>query len=359
MGSACTLLEKFLLGVQTHLPDLSIEAELRKNACAELPITLVVRFPEPLIGEIATRSRLCWDSHLQKEVSFTLALRSKFAHPSVMIQVTGWFGITFPELRALEELLIQDLGDSFCKKTVYNWWELNKDTSGPMTDLQHSKFRRVVASLFETATAKAVFMRHHKEDALWGYIHSFDFEIESLCFTNESGTRLTANVRMLEQIDCANKKVMDFLGTRTLQQDRVLAQLVAPSSINWLAALYGHSIGQPGADVAKMIKLFSAATVWGPGSDGWHKYDHTWTLVDAKNMLGRVKTEQGRTVWRRRGTIRGMSKHGALLPQSHVTVREHDASKTETLRAHDKTRALLSMFIVPFFLIMTVFALTR
>merc|ERR1719433_2391903 len=75
--------------------------------------------------------------------------------------------------------------------------------------------------------------------------------------------------------------------------------LFAPSQVNMCAAIYGHDVGQPGADPSKLTKLFSAAEWWGPGPGGWQRWDQTWQCVDQRDTLGRTIREQGRLLWHR------------------------------------------------------------
>lgn len=100
-------------------------------------------------------------------------------------------------------------------------------------------------------------------------------------------------VRVTATVEAAS----DELIAEMPQHELKLGEYFMTSSMNWLALFNSHLIGQSGADAARIIKLLSAAKRWGPGPDGWHQNDETWTCVDQKNLLGKITLEQGRVIW--------------------------------------------------------------
>merc|ERR1712059_198425 len=101
--------------------------------------------------------------------------------------------------------------------------------------------------------------------------------------------------------------------------------------------------GCKGANAAKITKLFSAAQWWGPGQEGWQRWDDTWLLTDKRDVFGRVVAEQGRIVWSLasgtpcgRQTLR--SRHGPA--QSIPSMGEHRQSSL-TSRVQGCTASLV------------------
>jgi pimeloyl-ACP methyl ester carboxylesterase len=70
------------------------------------------------------------------------------------------------------------------------------------------------------------------------------------------------------------------------------------SATNFGKMRYDKLLGLTGANVAMIVKLFSAVDWWGPGEDGWQKWDNTWLCTDKKDAFGRIIVEQGRILWR-------------------------------------------------------------
>merc|ERR1719296_138009 len=64
-----------------------------------------------------------------------------------------------------------------------------------------------------------------------------------------------------------------------------------------MRAFYGKQAGVEGACVLKFMKLFTAAEWWAPGSDGGHRFDHSWLAVDRTDRFGRVQAAHGRLIW--------------------------------------------------------------
>ena len=189
------------------------------------------------------------------------------------------------------------LGKDFSRSTAFQCWQERKEEF----PFQTSKLRRVHESL-----AQYYLPSYVAEKAFWGYlnappkgcsgVHSLEFHQE------DDEIRVTARRRQpTAQCQLEQLAIIDELCVEVLLQDRLLGEQFAPSSMNFLAMTHGHSAGQKGADPKKIAKLMSAAKHWGPGTDGWHRFDETWTCTDQKDWLGRTIEEQGRILWHKPG----------------------------------------------------------
>jgi len=304
-GSACDLVSAVLLGIQDHLPELRPEIDLREGGSTgstEL-VSITVRFGDaPIVGEVATLSRCCF------EVRITGPLRFALRQPSAAScggckqpLVLAASGFDLPNLRDVAEMrsqLASLLGRGFDREAAYEWWQSNKDKEYP---LETSKFHRMFESLFGQK-ATQLLPAQIRVDALWGYLHNPGCSIQTFTFHKDHkarGITVTATraaPRTTEE--AALVETCRQISHTVLRENRSAGERFATSTTSFCAMLYGHEVEQAGARAATIIKLFSAAKWWGPGDDGWHRWDQTWTCKDKRNKLGMLTEENGRIVWR-------------------------------------------------------------
>eukprot|EP00928_Gymnodinium_smaydae_P036886 TRINITY_DN25706_c0_g1_i2.p1 TRINITY_DN25706_c0_g1~~TRINITY_DN25706_c0_g1_i2.p1 ORF type:complete len:454 (+),score=104.16 TRINITY_DN25706_c0_g1_i2:86-1447(+) len=319
-STACEVFEALLGGVQRHVPEVCVSVDVvdreSSRAASRLApsevVAIVLRLGVPqLVGEIATRSRVCGELRLSQEVRLALLRppptsdgerdhrKAKAAAPESPLEVSV-SGLAFPKIEEVAHLrarLESELGDSFDRHSAYAWWLKNKDEEFP---LQHSKFRRVYESFFRHAPLP----RWACEKGFWGFINATTleasfFKLFRFHHDGKGSVEMTAlRHPPTSPADVAQMAICDAMCRDVLLTDRPIAERFSPSSMNYMAMVWGRDVNQPGADPHKIAKLFAAADSWGPGPSGWHKLDDTWLCVDEKNAFGRVTKEQGRTIWR-------------------------------------------------------------
>lgn len=312
LDSAGEFVDGFLLGLNEQLPGLKASADVHWDTESA---TLVVRFVgAPLMGEIATRSRIGYFVRLGKEVRITLRLPSATTNSIISADAVSattplrlhFSGISFepfPEVEPLRKRIQEVLGSNFNQCTAFEWWDANKDE---VSSLQDSKLRWALESILSMRSAQAVMPQNGKERLLWGFLHCRPLELVSFEF-RESGTEgIRVNGTCKDPVSPEDKRVQaayDEVAVSVSQKDLSLGEYFMPSSVNWLALFHAETLRQSGLQVTganpKLVtKLFSAAKEWGPGEDGWQANDHTWNCVDQKDVLGRFTLKQGRIVWR-------------------------------------------------------------
>mmetsp|Transcript_27385 Transcript_27385/g.78321 ORF Transcript_27385/g.78321 Transcript_27385/m.78321 type:complete len:461 (-) Transcript_27385:90-1472(-) len=306
-ASACELVRALLLGVGTHLPDLQPEIDLREHS-PDAPgvesVSLALNFgSRVVVGEVATPSRCCFEVRLSGIVRFALERPSPSAGDSQLKLTLRVHGVDLPALQdgiELRKRLQVELGSEaggFCKQEVFDWWMQHKDTAYP---LETSKFHRLYESLFGQRGMQLL-PKTINHDSLWGFLHNPGCTIQSFTFHSDSRDRTTLTA---ERSPAKSDEEAELLKTcRQVAQDilkdnRAAGERFAASATNFAALLYGHEIGQAGAKAAVIVKLFSAAKWWGPGTDGWGRFDQTWGCKDKRNAFGVVVEEQGRILWR-------------------------------------------------------------
>lgn len=303
--AACDIVDAVLLGVLAHAPGEIRSVELGQGSEPSICVCLK---NASLRGEFATRSRMGGDVLLRPEIRFSVkpqritspaAFRQGSA--SVVLVVAGFEIHPMPDSVELHDRLIDELGEeNFCRESVYKWWEEHLDEFSP----ERSKLRRIYESFLALKTAPLP--RWAREKGMWGYVNSELDVLESFEFHRDrrapGGVTVTAVRRPLADPKAAATVAMcDAFCQDVIRSERFMAERLAASSINYVAMIHGRAVGSWGACPRKIAKLFSAARQWGPGTDGWHRFDDTWLCVDAKDRLGRTIEEQGRIVWRPRG----------------------------------------------------------
>lgn len=304
-NTACDLVSAVLLGIQEHLPDLRPEIDLREGGVVGSTevVSIAVRFGDaPIVGEVATLSRCCYEVRLGGPLRFALRRPAQAAEVGrsqpLVLQVAG---LDLPNLRdvtLMRDKLASLLGSDFDRKNAYAWWQEHKDEEYP---LESSKFHRMYESLFGAKTTQLL-PRQIAIDALWGYLHNPGCSIQSFSFHKDykaRGVTITATrVAPKSMEEAALVETCRQISHTVLRENRTAGEKFATSTTNFCAMLYGHEVNQAGAKAPLIVKLFSAAKWWGPGDDGFHKYDNTWTVKDKRNKLGILVEEQGRIIWR-------------------------------------------------------------
>mmetsp|Transcript_14472 Transcript_14472/g.25462 ORF Transcript_14472/g.25462 Transcript_14472/m.25462 type:complete len:467 (+) Transcript_14472:70-1470(+) len=304
---AYNLVEAILLGAQRHLPEVLVSTHFVtgqdcKRRCpgfksaAGAVAAVIVRFSErEMIGEFATRSRIGSSIRLAQEVAFAL-LQPEDASPLRL----AVYGLDFPSLeesRDIRQRLRGLLGEGYNSKNAFKWWLQNRDREYP---LDKSKMRRIHASSFEGPPMVRP-PDFAAEAALWGYLNAPSNVPESFDFYDEGkdGIRVTARILPASSDEEEETRVLsDEVQTDAMKpHQRTWAEPLLPSAINMSALTHGRAGGGPGAEPAKIAKLFSAASTWGPGHKGWQSADGTWLCTDTKDAVGRVVKEQGRVIW--------------------------------------------------------------
>lgn len=300
VDAACNLVEAILSGLHRHLPDVTATPEILGSGeldgagvCA-----LRVRFePGPLVGEIATRTRIAVSVLLSREVCFLLQRPPNREEGPLTLCVSGLSLPRLPELVRLRELLTEALGSNPSAEECFAWWQKHKDREFP---LKTSKFHRLVESMMGMRSVQMMPASVHR-DMFWGYMNTSDLDVEAFEFHWSSGHGVTVTVRQrqLERPEDAEAQIQNALIARKmLVEKRNSGERLCLSAINVAAMIYGSDVGQPGAKLDAIVKLLSAAHWWGCGADGWHCWDETWLCTDKKDSFGRVVEKQGRIIWR-------------------------------------------------------------
>lgn len=312
--TACRFVEALLLGVAKHLPQVRIEVEILTasgSAPLEWPagvqgplVSLVARLtPGPIIGEMATRSRLPLDVWIDGELRFALQPPQKEPCGSPLVLFTSGLQMrALPDAIPLRQQMKAALGNGYDLASAYDWWQTHKE----QFPLKTSKLRRVVESFF-SQKAKHVTPAVKLHTALWGFTQ-IDVGIEWTAFEfhiNRTGpspwVTVTASFYDLPSIeDDAEvlRKTEWTLKQMANLTNRKLGETFATSAAHYARMKVDSALGFPGANADKIVKLFSAADWWGPGEDGWSQWDDTWLCTDKKDAFGRMVVEQGRVLWR-------------------------------------------------------------
>jgi len=297
-AAAYGMVEGLLLGVQDHLPGLGAEVRLEAPVQgAEPSASLVLRFARaPVVGDFATRSRVGFQLHLSEELAFSVRPPALLGD-GLVLYVRGLAFVPLKETGELRVKLKAILGEEFSPASTYAWWENHKDEVCPLAS---SKMRWLVESILGLRSAQAVTPQKGKEKMIWGMMHTRTLTIEGFHFLDQEkrGVRVTSMVKPPatpeeEEMEAIYGELMAAMPAHELS----MGEYFMPSSMNWVRLHCSSLLRQPGADPAKIRKLLSGARAWGPGEDGWRRWDDTWLCVDSRDAFGRAQ-EQGRTVWR-------------------------------------------------------------
>jgi len=316
--AACDFVAALLLGIHAHLPALCPRIDLREGrGLSEKDdlVSLSVRFhdSEPIVGEVATLSRCCFELRIDNPVTFSLR---RPAGPigdkcPVDLHVSGFELPALADLIFLRSRLTEELGAEFDKQAAHQWFLAHKDEEFP---LQESKFHRMFESLFGQPSAKLL-PRFVHEDALWGYLHNPGCPLQSFSFHSGSrgGVAVTAERRPPRTSKEASLvEACQGVSKRFLTEQRSTCEKFSASATAFCAMLYGPAVGQEGADARVITKLFSAAKWWGCGSSGWQQWDVTYLVKDKRNALGLVTETQGRILWRIGGSSAKTARSDAV-----------------------------------------------
>lgn len=306
---ASDLVEAALSGVMRHLPQLRPKVEVRDlgarmhgfkaDGFASELVSISVDYGQPVIGEIATLSRCACEFRFNGIVRFALQcpVKNPDGTVSLTLRVHGFEAPALQETADLRRRLIMLLGEGgFTKQAAFEWWMQNKDQEFP---LENSKFHRLYESLFGQAGLKLL-PKQIRVDAFWGYLHNPGTAFSSFSVLVDRCGNTTISAQQVPADTVQDAKLRDQC--RTIAQDilrdnRVAADRFAASATNFCAMMYGHEVNQPNARASAIVKLFSAAQWWGPGTEGWQRYDQTWLCTDKRNRFGFVVEEQGRIFW--------------------------------------------------------------
>jgi len=301
--AGCELVQRMFLGLRRQHPTLGMKFEVERDVQSGLGAppddrALVLRVAldvAPLRGEVATRSRLSNDIVLQRDVCIWL-IRPLAAATELKAVALGFEGVTFEtvsEIASIRQHAKKDLGADFNRESLYSWWERNKAKVAPF---ESSKLRRVIESMNDMVVTPTWV----KKDVVWLRLNSVTVRIAGLEFLHgSSGITTYADITTMTESDRVQTKLVDDImrGKVANATEMALGMKLAASGTNLCRAWYGKQAGVEGACVWKFMKLFTAAEWWGPGSDGWHRFDHSWLAVDRKDRFGRVQAEHGRLIW--------------------------------------------------------------
>lgn len=306
--AACGLIEAIVRGVDAHLPEVNAEGMVHMDSwpgsASQSLLTLVVRFASvPIVGEVATRSRVPMELVIDRDLKFAVqAPGVPMQREPLLLRASGLKGQPLADVLKLHAELKEELGDDYrLKKEGFFWWEANKERF----PLQDSKFRRIYESLHGSSLGN-VMNTDLKVEAFWGYIaeeatyayNAFAFHVDE----SSGDITVTAEIERPPPRDAAEvehrRRSFEFwLDNLRNPTNRAFGARFVPSSLNFGKMICDTALGKSGADATKITKLFSHALWWGPGGDGWHQLDHTWQLVDKKDVFGVTVAEQGRIIW--------------------------------------------------------------
>mmetsp|Transcript_102092 Transcript_102092/g.284236 ORF Transcript_102092/g.284236 Transcript_102092/m.284236 type:complete len:439 (-) Transcript_102092:144-1460(-) len=357
--AAAHLVESLLTGIKEQLTNLDVDIEVRALQVYREPtkereiVTLEVKFAttSPLVGEIATRSRVAVNVQVSGKLRF--ALEHLPANPRdrpLVLRVDGLEMPTLPDCVSARTQLREALGEGLNPVSAYEWWEKHRHTRFP---LQTSKFHRVVESLLEQRGMKLLGVQICAE-SFWGYLHTTDLNIEVFNFHLDrrmrGGVALTAQSRPPRtNAEAADREEVKVITQKILRDNRASADRLAPSGINVGAMYHGPEVGQPGACPRVIAKLFSPARWWGPGEDSWHRWDESWLCTDKKDFFGRVVKQQGRIIWRE-GQLRESSPTWDAGGPADLLDTTDDDAEPRSRGALDKPR-LIGLALIFFLLV--------
>lgn len=310
--AACDMIFALLEGVCRHLPSVDVVVEVTPPGVGDtastgstgsvsgpaLPRMAVSLSPAPLTGEFATKSRLATYLCLAEELRFEPRWGTTPRGRGMLLQVQGISLKPYEGADRMRASVLRELGEDASPAKAFEWWVRIRDEVCPK---ETSKIRWFVESLLEKPYTAQVLSQRHKANLVLGLAHARLKRIEhfALVWEGRDGVRISATQsepsdeegRLLDA--CTNR-----IAIESLLRDRTMAEVFAPSTINWTAMLLAHGIGQMGAHSHKIVKLLSGASHWGAGTSGWQRFDDTWLCEDRKDAFGRVVQEQGRLVWR-------------------------------------------------------------
>lgn len=340
VDAACQLVEAVLLGMQRHLPDVHMNVKLvhGKPGGSEV-VSLAVNFHDgPLVGEIATRTRIAVGLRVAKELRFAIQRpQPDVSRSPLVLRISGLDFPRLPDVVRLREMLEDALKDRWSPDSVFRWWKEHKDLEFP---LPRSKFHRLVESFLGMRSMQFLPPAIHA-DIFWGYLHTSDLCIEAFEFHRDKKGGVTVTVQQKQALTSeeAQARAMNAdIARKMLSEKRASGEKLCPSAMNVAAMLYGPEVNQPGACLDAIVKLLSAAQWWGHGSEGWQQFDETWLCTDKKDGFGRVVEKQGRIIWRVAG-----DKRAPPLPSSSPVV-DPSSSKASTARLLGFCRFALLVF---------------
>merc|ERR1719468_70755 len=280
VDTACTLVERLLVGVAENLPQVRTSFEIkvdwnkpRADAEQEM-VVLEVKYhtDKVLVGEIATRSRIALSVQLKEKMRFALAKpRCDASGQQLLLFADGWDLFPLPDCVQVRKMMRTELGDGLSPATAYEWWEQHRHRRFP---LKRSKFHRLVESLLEQKAFKLLGKRLAVE-ALWGYVHTVPLRIKALEFHIDhrlkAGVSVSVQTRqcsMDSEEDHKAEEEAKVMTQKMMLQQRARAEKLAPSGINVGAMLCGPEVGHPGACPRVLLKLFTAAKWFSRGDDG-------------------------------------------------------------------------------------------
>mmetsp|Transcript_98004 Transcript_98004/g.304766 ORF Transcript_98004/g.304766 Transcript_98004/m.304766 type:complete len:269 (+) Transcript_98004:429-1235(+) len=233
-----------------------------------------------------------------EEIRFALQ-RPAPGGESLVLLVEGLDLPILPDLRELRRRARAALGPGFTREEVFKWWQETKDSLYP---LEHSKFRRLFESLY-SQPALMFGQSYYGSTFLCNCINGASQHMKSFSFYRPKGSpciRIHAEAgpgRSPEEIETLEFSKREVGAVLRSQSQRSVGERAAASSMNFAAMLYGHENGQLAGNATVIIKLFTAAEWWGPGTSGWTKCDNTWQCRDKVNILGTKVRETGRLLW--------------------------------------------------------------
>jgi len=293
------IIKAFVLGPGMQHDNLRAHASISESTGpgGAKALSLVVDFgPAPLTADIATRSRLPFQVRFCRDVRFTVT-ESLLSKEPMELMVKGLAFTPLPDVLRLRDMLTAELGVKYSKDSALAWWLQHKDQEFP---LSKSKLHRNYESIAGTRAFKMVPTRLEEEKAMiWGYIGASTMEVEAFDFwpDAELGTRMTLRKRLSPEEVELSQQARDTMQS-VLGRSRVVGEKIAASAVNFGAMVHSsRELGQAGANVEVIAKLFSAARWWGPALTGWQRWDETWLCTDKTGLSGRVIAEQGRLIW--------------------------------------------------------------
>lgn len=305
VNSAGGLVQGVLSGIHGHLGDklgrVDAEVSAVSPGTPQDLLSISVKLEPRVFGELATRSRVAVSVHVDKDIKFVLQAPSCSSDSRLLtLRVQGLNLPALPEAVEIRRRLRDRLGSEMQPLAAYRWWRGNHDTECPV---DKSKFRWVVESLLEQRGMKLLGEKTNYE-AFWGYLHTTDLNLARFEFLldRRGDVELRANLNEpKDDQEARDRKIVKDITMGQLKANRKSGEKLASSAINVAAMLFGPAVGQPGARAEVITKMLSGAKWWGPGQDGWHRYDKTWECTDRKDMLGRVIESQGRIIWHTEG----------------------------------------------------------
>jgi hypothetical protein len=308
---ACTFVETLTLGVVRHLPDVQVEARVSRH---EESCSLNVHFGSlPIIGEIATRSRIPFDVWIASDLRFSVSKSDP-----VKLNISGLQMVPLADVRKFRELC----RESQEQCSVYQVWMNGKDEF----PLESSKLRRIIQSLHDQ-TGFRFLPENQQVITIEGFTKDEDgFKLTGFTFRG-SGKNVTMTLHEEPLGTEQDSREKNEWGQKIFSDpvNRKMGEQFSASALALGRLKFGHALGLEGANPSLVMKLFSAATWWGEGSGGWHQFDHTWNCTDHKDAFGSIVEEQGRIIWRLEGDVAPGSNRVARKSSRDGHVREESS----------------------------------